>query len=178
MRKIKWQKIVLPLILLVVSISVYFYRFGEPYGPYWDENYHIASAEKYIEGTFFMEVHPPLGKLFIALGEALTKSNQTIDKSSFTSTDYISNFPAGYSFKGVRLFPTIFAILNVLTFFLLLLLITKNKIIAFCFSLLLLFDNAIMIHFRGAMVDSIQMFFVLVSLAWAFYLIKFQKKLR
>lgn len=160
------QKFFLPLVLLSIAAFAYFFRYGMPNGPYWDENYHIASAEKYIEGTYFMEVHPPLGKLFIALGEIVTGSNRSIDKRSFTETDYIKEFPAGFDFKGVRLFPTIFAVLSVLVFFYLVFLISKNQVIAFCFGLLYLFDNALMIHFRGAMVDSIQIFFVLSALAF------------
>jgi len=160
------QKFFLPLILLLIATFAYFFRYGMPNGPYWDENYHIASAEKYIEGTYFMEVHPPLGKLFIALGEVITGSNRSIDKQSFTETDYIKEFPPGFDFKGVRLFPTIFAVLSVLVFFYLIFIISKNQIISFCFALLYLFDNALMIHFRGAMLDSIQIFFVLSALAF------------
>ncbi len=93
-------------LVMALAFLFYFVNYNYPNsGPYWDENYHIASAQKYINGVFFMEPHPPLGKLFIALGELILNPNKNIDKSSFLSTDFINNFPAGYSFAGVRFFP-------------------------------------------------------------------------
>ena len=43
-----------------------------------------------------METHPPLGKLFIALGEYIIHPNDNISQSEllkFTQTDYIKDFP-------------------------------------------------------------------------------------
>ena len=49
--------------------------YGQPSSLFWDENYHIASAERYLQGKFFMEPHPGLGKMFIALGELILHPN-------------------------------------------------------------------------------------------------------
>jgi len=55
------------VIILAVSYFTYFKNYDYPPSVFWDENYHIASAQKYLTGVMFMEAHPPLGKLFVAL---------------------------------------------------------------------------------------------------------------
>jgi len=152
------------MIVTISSFSIYFFRYNVPNSPYWDENYHIASAEKYLTGTFFFEPHPPLGKMLIALGEKVTHSNSDIDKSSFNNTDFIKNFPTNYSFFGVRLLPTIFAVIASILFFILIFTLTKSIIISLATWLFYLLDTAIILHFRGAMLDGIQITFSLAAL--------------
>ena len=216
-------------------------NYQNPKTAYWDENFHIVAAEKYLQNSLYMEPHPPLGKLFIALGEKLTKANDCIatsiecfpanyivatsiyrdesgnfktqnefelaqkcdgkcpiiiksegyrdiegqirDKSEFDlyqeclkksdkcvskkqylTTDYTSLWPLNYNFVGVRLFPIVFSSFIGLLFFFLLRGITKNDHFAFLGSFLVIFDNAMTLHFRGAMLDGILMFFCLASL--------------
>jgi dolichyl-phosphate-mannose--protein O-mannosyl transferase len=61
----------------------YFHNYSYPPSLFWDENYHIASAEKYIQGVFFMEPHPPLGKLLIAAGEKTLIRIETLIKAHY-----------------------------------------------------------------------------------------------
>lgn len=154
------------ILVLFASFLTYFTNYNQPNAPFWDENYHIAAAEKYITGTMFMEPHPPLGKFFIALGEYVTNSNKNTDKSSFISTDYIEKFPDNYSFTGVRLFPVLFASLSGFLIFWLFYLLWKEIIPALAFSSLYIFDNALIVHSRGAMLESTQIFFILLSLIY------------
>ena len=204
--------------------SCIFSGFSNPRSLFWDENYHVASANRYNRGEYFMEYHPPLGKLVIALGEKIFNRNSNLDTSlvsGFTekscvngtcyakdacpkdkqcttektvgndqdSIPYISGmdvkFKEGYipqageqaqfDFFGVRFFPVLFAWLCSIIIFYIIYLLTKNQHVAFVFSLGYVFDNALIVHSRGAMLDGIQLFFVLISLA---YLIRsFQKNL-
>jgi len=160
------------IIVLVISCLVFFRNYSQPHQLFWDENYHIASAYKYLGGKFFMSDHPPLGIMFIALGEALFHPNRQLDTSAFVTTDYIKTIPSGFSFVGVRFFPVVFATLSAVVFYLILCLFLKNPIFAGLFSSLYLFDNALIVHSRGAMLDSIQIFFVLCSLCWFFWMIE------
>jgi dolichyl-phosphate-mannose--protein O-mannosyl transferase len=152
------------LAILVTSFFIYVYHYDLPAALFWDENYHIASAQKYIDGTFFMEPHPPLGKMLIAAGEALLHPNDALDTGSFIGTDYIKTIPAGYSFAGVRLFPVLFAALTPLLLFLILYIISERLLPSFTFTLAYILCNSIILQFRGAMLDGIQMFFILLSL--------------
>ncbi|BCD68939.1 phospholipid carrier-dependent glycosyltransferase [Nitratiruptor sp. YY09-18] len=152
--------------LLLLGFFTYFYNYQNPPKQFWDENYHIASAQKYIDHVMFMEPHPPLGKMLIAFGEVLLHPNKNIDKSSFDKTDYIKHFPKGMSYAGFRLFPALFAWLNVVLFFLILYELTKNSWISFFGSFLYLYDNAIIVHSRAAMLESIQLFFIFGAIYW------------
>ena len=155
------------IIVLLISYFTYFRNYQYPSNLFWDENYHIASAQKYLNGVFFMEPHPPLGKLFIALGEYLIQPNKKINTRSFLATDYIKDIPKGYSFAGVRFFPTLFATLSAVLFYLILYTLSKRPILSFLFTSLYLFENAIIVHSRGAMLEPIQMFFVLFFLLFS-----------
>jgi len=161
-KRINWYL----LTLLFIGFFTYFYNYAYPPKQFWDENYHIASAQKYLDRVMYMEPHPPLGKLLIAAGELLLNPNQGIDKSSFDRTDYIKRFPKGMSFAGYRFFPALFAWLNVALFFLILKELTYNDLLAFMGSLLYLFDNAIIVHSRAAMLESIQLFFIFGAIWW------------
>ena len=154
------------IFLLFLGFFTYFYNYWYPPKQFWDENYHIASAQKYIDRVAYMEPHPPLGKMLIALGEVLLHPNENIDRSSFDRTDYIKKFPKNMSFAGYRLFPTLFAWLNVILFFLILKELTKNDLLAFFGSFLYLFDNALITHSRAAMLEPTQLFFIFGAIWW------------
>ncbi len=101
-------------------------------------------------------------------------SNKLIDKSSFTATDSIgidnngdgtkdSDYPEYFSFCGFRLLPTLFGFGIPIIFFWLLYLMTRNPHLSAIGSTLVIFDNALLVQSRAAMLDSIQIFLVLAS---------------
>jgi len=166
------------VLLCIVASVVFSIRFDQPNGLFWDENYHIASAQKYREGVFFLEPHPPLGKMILAAGEQLFSLNNTLDTSTFIQTDKIDNVPDGFSFIGVRLPSVLAAIFSVLLLYAIGVVITKNAHAAFVGGSLLLFDNAFVVHSRGAMLESIQIMFMLSAILIAsFMLVKHKKSI-
>ncbi|MDB4978951.1 MAG: glycosyl transferase family protein [Candidatus Peribacteria bacterium] len=111
-----------------------------------------------------MEPHPPLGKLLIALGEKIVDANPATVKggtqdNNFLSTDYGREFPKDFSFAGYRLFPALLAWLTAPLLFLIFLLITRNALASTLFSFFYVFDNALIVHMRGAMLESTLLFF-------------------
>ncbi len=163
-----WQFLVYSVIIIFISFFTYFFNYQNPSAPFWDENYHIASAEKYIQGTYFTEPHPPLGKLFIALGEVIFKPNENIKKpEEYLTKDYLTGKELGpISYLGYRFFPALFGFLSGFIFFLILYLISRNFHTAFIASSFFLFENGMIVHFRGAMLESTQVFFLLLSVLW------------
>ena len=160
-------------IILAVSYFTYFKNYDYPPSVFWDENYHIASAQKYLTGVMFMEPHPPLGKLFVAWGEKILQPNKTIPAAElhkFTQTDYIKDFPAGYSFKGVRFFSALFAWLSAIVFFGILYFISKNPHTSLVFSSFYVFENALIVHSRSAMLEGGHLFFILLAILYFVYL--------
>jgi dolichyl-phosphate-mannose--protein O-mannosyl transferase len=149
--------------VLLTSFFTYFYRYNQPQAVFWDEPYHIASAEKYLNGVYFMEQHPPLGKLLIALGEKIVNANK--NDSQFINTDYATGIEPSFSFAGYRLFPTLLAWLTAPVLFFIFFYFTKNPVLSALLSFLYIFDNAEIVHSRGAMVDAPLTFFgMLISL--------------
>ena len=157
--------------VLVIAIATYMVNYYNPAAVFWDENYHIASAQKYIAGVMYMEPHPPLGKLFIALGEWILNPNEGKDIAHFVTTDYIKKFPEGYSFAGMRLFPTMFGALSSVVFFLILYKISKHADYSFMFTSMYLFANAFILQSRSAMLESTQMFFIFLTILYFMHLI-------
>ena len=162
-------------IILIVSYFTYFKNYDYPPSVFWDENYHISSAQKYLTGVMFMEAHPPLGKLFVALGEYLIHPNDNIAKSElhkFTQTDYVKDFPAEYSFKGVRFFSALFAWFSAIIFFYVLYFVSKNPHTSLLFSSLYIFENALITHSRSAMLEGSHLFFILLAVLYFVYLVQ------
>lgn len=156
--------------VLATSFFTYFYHYSQPSEPFWDEPYHIAAAQKYLHGVYFMEQHPPLGKLLIALGEKLTHSNQRTDQ--FINTEYAKDFDTTIpgtstirhtNFTGYRLFPALMGWLTSVLIFLIFFSITGNPAVSALLSFLYIFDNALIVHSRGAMVDTPLTFFGMLT---------------
>lgn len=157
------------LTVLVIAMFCFVARLAEPPYLFWDENYHVTSAERYIEGIAQFEPHPPLGLMLVAAGEALIDPNKQIDKHVLVQTKQISgdDLPKGFSFAGMRLAPSIFAALGALLFFGLMLELVGNRLHALLLTSLYVFENAFVVHFRAVHLDSFQMFFSLAAL-WQF----------
>ncbi len=152
-----------PLLLLGLSILTIGTRYWTPTSLFWDENYHVTSAQKHIAGVMYMESHPPLGKMLIALGEAVLAPNAQRDTSALLRTDRVeqAQLPPGYSFAGVRLASVISMIATMLLLYATLLLITGQRLLAFVFAALPALDNALVVHARSAMLEGIQLAFAL-----------------
>lgn len=150
------------MFVIVAGFFMYVFNYQNPSALFWDENYHIASAQKYINGVYFMEPHPPLGKLFIALGEKVLHPNSATNQ--FIGTDYAQNPPAGFSFAGYRLFPVLFAWWTSIVLFFIFLILTRRVLWALLFSFLYLFDNALIVHLRSAMLESTMLFFASLTI--------------
>ena len=160
MRPVSWAfslAWVWAVFVTVVAYAVYVPNYQNPPALYWDENYHVASAQKYLNGVFFMEPHPPLGKLLIALGEGVIRANPTDDQ--FIGTDYAFELPSDFSLAGYRLVPVLLAWLTAPLLYACFLLVIRNATFAGFLTFLYLFDNALIVHLRGAMLESSLLFF-------------------
>ncbi|MBT3834936.1 phospholipid carrier-dependent glycosyltransferase [Candidatus Peribacteria bacterium] len=172
---IKCSTITTVCLALVIFISsfTYLHNYQNPNGFFWDETYHVASAQKYINNIFFMEQHPPLGKMLIALGEQIFDFNE-ID-NQFIDTDHPKGHPPkGFSFAGYRIIPAILGWLVAPMLFLIFLIITRSPIASFLLSGLYVFDNALIVHMRGAMLEGPLIFFIVLSIF--IFLLLFKEK--
>lgn len=160
--------------ILLLSYFTYVHNYSAPANFFWDENYHIPSAQKYLTGTFFMEPHPPLGKLLIALGEKLIDANAVDDQ--MVDAHYEKQVPENFSFKGYRFFPTLLGWLTAPLMFWIFMLFVKNWSNATILSFLYIFDNALIVHSRGAMLDSPMVFFSIAMLLLFLLMLRWKER--
>jgi dolichyl-phosphate-mannose-protein mannosyltransferase len=170
----RWHVWFFLLFVLILSYLTYFHRYWEPHYVFWDENYHIASAQKYLHGVYFMEQHPPLGKLLIAAGEKIFHPNPQSDQ--FLNTDYGTNFPPGFSFVGYRFFSALLSWWTAPLFFFVFLLLTRNPLISSLLSFPYIFDNALIVHSRGAMLEGPLSFFAMLMILMFFLLLEYRDR--
>ncbi len=158
-----YARFIYPAVILLVSFSIYFPYYGSPQAMFWDENYHVANAQKHIDGMMYMEPHPPLGKMFMALGEVWFGDNEKVNKQPLLVTDYLTGdaAPPEMTYKGFRWPSTVLMALSVVFFFGIINCITQRAWLAAAFTSLVIFDNALVIHSRAAHLDGIQLFFIL-----------------
>lgn len=166
-----YAKFIYPAVIFLLSFGVYFTYYGSPQAMFWDENYHVASAQKHIDGVMYMEPHPPLGKMLMAVGEVLFGGNGAVDKSKLDETDYLNgdDAPKAMTYKGFRWPSVVMMLSSVLFFYGILRRITQRDWLAAAFTSMVIFDNALVIHSRAAMLEGIQMFFILGAL---YYFVK------
>lgn len=166
-----YARFIYPVAILIISLGIYFPFYGSPQAMFWDENYHVASAQKHIDGVMYMEPHPPLGKMLMAAGEVMFGGNGEVDKQKLLETDYLTgdNAPPTMTYKGFRWPSVIMMALGVLFFYGIVNAITQRAWLAAAFTSLVIFDNALVIHSRAAMLEGIQLFFILGAL---YYLVR------
>lgn len=150
-------------LLLISGLSAYTYLpgYAQPSALFWDENFHVASAQRYLNGVFFLEPHPPLGKLLIAAGEALIQANSADDQ--FVGYEKASTIPQDFSFRGYRLIPTLCGALIAPLIFLVIFSATGNVTCAALAGSMAVFDNALIVHSRSAMLEAPQIVSLLLS---------------
>lgn len=107
-------------------------------------------ASKYIKGRFFMDVHPPLAKMLIALFGWLAGFNGDFDFKDI-GKDYLE---PGVPYVAMRMFPAICGILLVPTMFLTLKAVGCRTATAALGSSLIIFENGLLTQARLILLDS------------------------
>lgn len=156
--------------LIVVLACFNFLRdINNPPHAFWDESYYITAAERYKMDTAQYASHPPLAFMFMDLGQSLNRVNDKLDTAFMANEKKLDTrvVPKGYDYTPIRMPSAIFAVIGALLFYLIVLRLTKEAFEAFVFSLLFVFENAFIVHFRAAHLDSYQMTFTLGAvLVW------------
>jgi dolichyl-phosphate-mannose-protein mannosyltransferase len=156
----KQRKWTILTFLWVLGMFLYLVNNGYPRAIVFDETYLIPNAQSYINGIFFQDSHPPLGRLFIALGQLIRHPQGPSDE--FVHVSKIEqDWPGGIDISGYRLFPAIFGTINPLIVFGIVLILTRNEWVALFSGLAVLLDNALLTQSRYALTDSILIAFCL-----------------
>jgi dolichyl-phosphate-mannose--protein O-mannosyl transferase len=160
----RWiRRLVACFILMFISALLILPNLGYPRAIIFDETYFIPTSQKYLNGVFFLEPHPPLAKLLIAFGQHLYAPDQPAN--DFTTVEKIErDWPSDVDITGYRIMPAFFGILVPVVVFLILGGMLGSDWVAFAFALVIAFDNMLIVQSRAGLQDSILIFFCLASI--------------
>ena len=166
-RTLRW---VLGGLIVVLACFNFLRDLNNPPHAFWDESYYVTAAERYQEHRAQYASHPPLAFMLMTVGIEATGANRHLDTTALGQVKKIDPthaVPDGYDFTGIRLPAALFAVFGALLFYLIMLRLAGEAFEAFVFSLLFVFENAYIVHFRAAHLDSYQLTFALGAiLVW------------
>lgn len=151
--KTAWQRLDIPLelvVLIIVAAETRLAAITHPHAIVFDEVYFREDALRYLNGTYFFDLHPPLGKLLLAGWAKLFGIS-----AAPQSTD-----PA----VALRVLPALAGTALIAVFYLFLRELTASRKVATFGAALLLLDNAILVESRLILIDSMLFLFGLGAL--------------
>lgn len=151
--KIKTKYLII-LTILILAILTRFFYFNHPAEVVFDEVHFGKFVRSYFTHENYFDIHPPLGKLLIA---GMAK----IGSAGIAEKDF-SKIGQSYDARDLfilRILPAIFSVLFVLLIYLITLRLTNLATAAFVSSLMVLFDNSIIVQSHIALLDIFLLFF-------------------
>lgn len=136
------------IILLITSVSfLRIYKIYQPANIVFDEIHILRYVQHYFKGTFFVDVHPPLGRLIYFLLAKLTYFDPEID------FEVIGQPYHGVPYAIMRLFSGICGILSVNVAYLTMRLDSDYWVSLFT-AVIVLFENSLVTQSRFILLDS------------------------
>jgi dolichyl-phosphate-mannose-protein mannosyltransferase len=136
--------------LAALATTVRVFRISQPTSVVFDEVHFGGFASKYIKGKFFMDVHPPLAKMLIALTGWLAGFDGKFDFKDI-GKDYLE---PGVPYIAMRMFPAICGIFLAPAIFLTLKAYGCRTSTAALGSGLVIFENGLLTQARLILLDS------------------------
>ncbi|KOX71057.1 Protein O-mannosyl-transferase 2 [Melipona quadrifasciata] len=144
-------------IIIILTVGTRFYKVTEPQHVCWDETHFGKMGSWYINRTFFFDVHPPLGKMLIALSGYLTGYDGTFPfekpGDKFENVKYI----------GMRIFCTFLGATIVPLSYLIVWDLTKSIQAAAFSALFILFDVGLLTLNQYILLDPILLCFMMCA---------------
>ncbi|KAJ3475337.1 hypothetical protein NLG97_g9495 [Lecanicillium saksenae] len=138
------------LALTIVGAAVRLFRISQPTSVVFDEVHFGGFASKYIKGKFFMDVHPPLAKMLIALTGWLAGFDGEFDFKDI-GKDYLE---PGVPYVAMRLYPALCGIFLIPCIFLTLKAVGCRTFTAAMGAGLIIFENGLLTQARLILLDA------------------------
>ncbi|KAK6621591.1 hypothetical protein RUM44_001398 [Polyplax serrata] len=142
------------IVIITLTVLTRFYKVTEPDHVCWDETHFGKMGSWYINRTFFFDVHPPLGKMLIALSGYLSGYDGTFPFEK--PGDKYDNI----NYVGMRVFCTFMGASIVPFAFVTVWELTKSKMSAFLGASFILLDVGMITLNQYILLDPILLFFV------------------
>lgn len=170
--------------LLALSATLHLWRLGIPSIPVFDEVYFSTFAAQNAFGEPYFDIHPPLGKLMLAL-PLFSKDRESLENADFIKiyrsptssqiiTDYRPDDYKNFPYLDLRLISVLSGLvfLSALFFFVRELAGDKIALLAMFFATL---ENALLLHTRLILMDGMYLAFGLFGLY--FFVKKYPKSI-
>ncbi|KAJ1720302.1 hypothetical protein LPJ53_005053 [Coemansia erecta] len=154
------------VLITLVAILVRCYKLSTPDKVVFDEVHFGKFAGKYLNGTYFYDLHPPLAKMMFAAAGKMAGYDGVFDFKSI-GLDYIA---AGVPYVGMRLMPALLGAVTVPATYVTVRACGYGLDTGVLASLLVCFENGLVTQSRLILLDSPLVFFTVLSLAcWAMF---------
>ena len=148
--------------LVVVALIVRMRKLAQPSSVVFDEVHFGGFASKYIQGRFFMDVHPPLAKLLITLAAWLGGFNGDFDFKDI-GREYLHGKDTPVPYVMMRGLNALLGVATVPIAYLTLRGLSLRASTATLGAFFVLFDNALTAQSRLILLDSILVFFTALT---------------
>ena len=153
------------ILLFVLSFFTRFWHLSYPGKVVFDEAHFGLYATKYLSHQYYFDIHPPLGKILLALFGFLGGLKPGF---GFEADSSYGNL----NFLYLRFLPALLGSLLIVLVYFFVKEIGFSRKVAFFASFLLLFDNALIVQSRFILLDVVLLFFIFLS----FYLFVLTKR--
>ena len=160
------------LFLLVTAVSIYthFSEFGEPNTVVFDEVYFGNFTNDYIRGTYFFDIHPPLGKELLFFGSQISGY-----KGDLIFGHIGQDFKNDH-IKKLRFWPSLTGSLITPVMYLTLRLNDCTYLWSCVCSILPALDNAMLVESRFVLIDSYLWFFAVLCIFFCSLTVRFPSR--
>lgn len=148
--------------LVLVALFVRMYKLGQPSSVVFDEVHFGGFASKYIQGRFFMDVHPPLAKLLITFAAWLAGFNGHFDFKDI-GREYLYGKDTPVPYVMMRGINALLGVATIPLAYLTLRGLSLRASTATLGAIFVLFDNALTTQSRLILLDSILVFFTALT---------------
>ncbi|KAJ1730090.1 hypothetical protein LPJ61_003204 [Coemansia biformis] len=159
----QWMTLAL---ITIIAAYVRLWKLSNPSSVVFDEVHFGKFAGKYINGTYFFDVHPPLAKMMFAAAGRLAGYDGVFDFKTI-GLDYIS---AGVPYVGMRLMPALLGLAMVPISYVTLAAMGHAADACALGALLVTFENALLSQSRLILLDAALIFFTGATVMfWALF---------
>ncbi|KAJ1642863.1 Dolichyl-phosphate-mannose--protein mannosyltransferase 1 [Coemansia asiatica] len=152
--------------ITLVAFIVRCYKLSVPSQVVFDEVHFGKFAGKYLNGTYFYDLHPPLAKMMFAAAGKMAGYDGMFDFKSI-GLDYVA---AGVPYVGMRLMPAVLGAITVPATYVTARACGYGLDTSVLASVLVCFENGLIAQSRLILLDSPLVFFTVMSLAaWAMF---------
>jgi len=152
------------LVTVALASALYLPHLDTPRGAVWDESYYLTAIQRQVERRAQFASHPPLGFLLSSIAPRLGPARAQDTALAARKTLAGEALPAGYDLARARIGSALAGVLGAAVFYALMLALTGRVVLALALANLFTFENAFLVQFRAAQLDSFLTLFSLLAL--------------